>query len=227
MPHTKTPSWEARQVESFGRLKIDSGNPELGNDGASVYGIVAEGESGNTSYLGMTEGGQYHIFNDKCFNITGGVKGNSGQVAINIISPHGDICITAQQNGEVKISGKNITIDATDTLTFEANKCNFNVTGMGGIDFNTPRLHADPDIARHGNLITRDVKSFGGVCFDGSKVGAGDVLSAMSDVNIPVKRITSQVQQVASFVESPEFAEGISQATQGLNDALSNFPGFG
>ena len=49
----------------------------------------------------------------------------------------------------------------------------------------------------------------------------------MSDANIPVKRITSQVKQVASFVESPEFAEGISQATQGLNDALSNFPGFG
>ena len=76
MAHTDNPAnnWQDRQYESFGRLRIDSGNPELGNDGASVYGLIAEGDSGNTSYLGMTEGGQYHIFNDKSFNITGGVK---------------------------------------------------------------------------------------------------------------------------------------------------------
>ena len=101
MPHetNKSPSqdYEARQFETFGRLRIDSGNPELGNDGATVYALVADGNSGNTSYFGMSEGGQYHIFNDQCFNIVAGVKKKGDGTAVNIAANHGDICITCQK----------------------------------------------------------------------------------------------------------------------------------
>jgi len=215
MAHTNNPAnnWQDRQYESFGRLRIDSGNPELGNDGASVYGLVAEGSSGNTSYLGMTEGGQYHIFNDKCFNITGGVKSEGGQAAINLISPHGDICITCQQNGDVKITGRNIILDATDTLTFEANKCNFNVDGVGGIDFNTPRLHTT---AKEGNLV-RDVNSFMGVAFKGTKVGMDEVSSVINQATPQIAKASSELNK---FVESGKIQEGLTQA-------LDAFGGFG
>ena len=46
---------------------------------------------------------------------------------------------------------------------------------MGGIDFNTPRLHTT---AKEGNLV-RDVNSFMGVAFNGTKVGMDEVSSVL------------------------------------------------
>ena len=204
MPHednkTQSPSqdYEARQYESFGRLRIDSGNPELGNDGATVYALVADGKSGNTSYLGMSEGGQYHIFNDQCFNIVAGVKKKGDGAGVNIAANHGDICITCQSNGTVKISGQNITIDAEKHLQFKADTCQFDVTSQSGIQFTTPRMNTT---ARRGNLV-RNVDSFMGVCFANTKVGMDEVSSVLAQVpEIDVSELQAGAEQAAQSLQ--------------------------
>tara|TARA_B100000963_G_scaffold18513_1_gene14135 strand:- start:685 stop:1317 length:633 start_codon:yes stop_codon:yes gene_type:complete len=202
MPHEtkQSPSqdYEARQYESFGRLRIDSGNPELGNDGATVYALVADGKSGNTSYLGMSEGGQYHIFNDQCFNIVAGVKKKGTGAGVNIAANHGDICITCQSNGTVKISGQNITIDAEKHLQFKADTCQFDVTSQSGIQFNTPRMNTN---AKRGNLV-RNVDSFMGVCFANTKVGMDEVSSVLAQVpEIDVSELQAGAEQAAQSLQ--------------------------
>ena len=202
MPHEtkQSPSqdYEARQYESFGRLRIDSGNPELGNDGATVYALVADGKSGNTSYLGMSEGGQYHIFNDQCFNIVAGVKKRGAGAGVNIAANHGDICITCQSNGTVKISGQNITIDAEKHLQFKADTCQFDVTSQSGIQFTTPRMNTS---ARRGNLV-RNVDSFMGVCFANTKVGMDEVSSVLAQVpEIDVSELQAGAEQAAQSLQ--------------------------
>ena len=202
MPHetNKSPSqdYEARQFETFGRLRIDSGNPELGNDGATVYALVADGNSGNTSYFGMSEGGQYHIFNDQCFNIVAGVKKKGDGVGVNIAANHGDICITCQSNGTVKISGQNITIDAEKHLQFKADTCQFDVTSQSGIQFTTPRMNTT---ARRGNLV-RNVDSFMGVCFANTKVGMDEVSSVLAQVpEIDVSELQAGAEQAAQSLQ--------------------------
>ena len=216
MPHetNKSPSqdYEARQFETFGRLRIDSGNPELGNDGATVYALVADGNSGNTSYFGMSEGGQYHIFNDQCFNIVAGVKKKGDGTAVNITANHGDICITCQENGSVKISGQNITIDAEKHLKFEADSCEFAVTSQKGIQFTTPYLNTS---ARRGNLV-RNVDSFMGVCFANTKVGMDEISSVLDE-------LPTTLEDFSKKIDTDALKAGAEQAAQSLQGIIGGF----
>ena len=209
MPHetNKSPSqdYEARQFETFGRLRIDSGNPELGNDGATVYALVADGNSGNTSYFGMSEGGQYHIFNDQCFNIVAGVKKKGDGAGVNIAANHGDICITCQKNGTVKISGQNITIDAEKHLKFNADSCEFAVTSQKGIQFTTPYLNTS---ATRGNLV-RNVDSFMGVCFANTKVGMDEISSVLDE-------LPTTLEDFSKKIDTDALKAGAEQAVQGI-----------
>ena len=216
MPHetNKSPSqdYEARQFETFGRLRIDSGNPELGNDGATVYALVADGNSGNTSYFGMSEGGQYHIFNDQCFNIVAGVKKKGDGTAVNIAANHGDICITCQKNGTVKISGQNITIDAEKHLQFNADSCQFNVTSQKGIQFTTPFLNTT---ATRGNLV-KDVDSFMGVCFAKTKVGMDEISSVLDE-------LPTTLEDFSKKIDTDALKAGAEQAAQSLQGIIGGF----
>ena len=68
-------NWQLRQYDSFGpHFRIDSGNPQLGYNGAVVYDLLGSGKDGNTSTVGMTEAGLYHMYNDQCIEIMGGNK---------------------------------------------------------------------------------------------------------------------------------------------------------
>ena len=70
----------------------------------------------------MTQGGVYKIYNDKAIEIVAGQKSPGGGVDITILSKAGDITITAEKNGNIRIRGKNITIDADETITLNAGK---------------------------------------------------------------------------------------------------------
>ena len=109
-------NWQQREYINFGpgcRLDID--NPQMGLNGTTVYDLLAQGDDGNTSSLGMTSGGLFHLTNDQCIDIIGGEKAGAG-CCVNIIGRNGDVTITAQANGQVKITGKNITIDVKSTI---------------------------------------------------------------------------------------------------------------
>ena len=115
-------NWQQRQYDSFGpHFRIESGNPEMGENGSVVYNLFGLAADNNTSAIGMNNGGLLHIMNDQSVDIIGGEKAGGG-VSINLIGRSGDITITAQSNGSVKITGKQVIIDADEDITLDAGR---------------------------------------------------------------------------------------------------------
>ena len=222
-------NWQGRQYESFGNLRIDTGNPELGNDGATTYALYAENDQGLTSSFIMSKGGQYNILNDDCITITGGVEKNGGK-CINIVGANGDVTITAMENGDIRIKGKNVIIDADDNINIHSKK-NVTIKGDSSIFFDTPNLATN---ALTGNLAPRDV-SFGGLVFRGTKVGGpaiadaftGGALESLAEkAKAEIPSIKDKMKDIAGNIDTDALQSGLQEATGGLQDALSNFGGF-
>ena len=222
-------NWQGRQYESFGNLRIDTGNPELGNDGATTYALYAENDQGLTSSFIMSKGGQYNILNDDCITITGGVEKNGGK-CINIVGANGDVTITAMENGDIRIKGKNVIIDADDNINIHSKK-NVTIKGDSSIFFDTPNLATN---ALTGNLAPRDV-SFGGLVFRGTKVGGpaiadaftGGALESLAEkAKAEIPSIKDKMKDIAGSIDTDALQSGLQEATGGLQDALSNFGGF-
>ena len=167
-------NWALRDNISLGpHCRIDTCNPEYGYGGGTVFAIITE-KNNTTTYFGATENGQLNLFNDDCITIVGGVNKNGG-ASLNLVGRNGDVTITACKNGDVKIKGKNITVDADDLLTLKSSK-NVVVKGSSSIFFDTPNLATN---AKTGNLAPRDV-TFGGIVFRGTKVGSDKITSAFT-----------------------------------------------
>ena len=166
-------NWQQRQYLSFGpHFRIETANPQMGLNGSTVYDLFAQTASGDKSVVGMSNGGIYHIYNDQCIEIVGGQEDESGGVNINIIGKNGDVWITAQQNGEVKIRGKKIVIDADEDLDLVAGN-NIKIHAKNRILLKSNVADCD---ALKGNLAPRDV-TFLGQVYGGSKVGLDKIPS--------------------------------------------------
>tara|TARA_B100000945_G_scaffold53118_1_gene38514 strand:- start:608 stop:1309 length:702 start_codon:yes stop_codon:yes gene_type:complete len=224
-------NWAARDQESFGpHFRIDTNNPEYGFGGGTIYALIAE-KNKQSSYLGMTEDGQYNLINDDCITITGGVTKNGG-ACVNIVGKNGDVTITAMRNGDVKIKGKNIIVDADDSLRLESKK-NVVIKGSNSIFLDTPTLNTN---ALTGNLAPRDV-TFGGLVFRGSKVGGGLLDSAFTGgkldsltdkLKAQAPDLKDKMKDIAGNIDTGAISDQLSSIdTSGLSNALGNFGGFG
>jgi hypothetical protein len=115
--------WQSRGFNVWGpNVRLDFRNPQLGLNGADVYTLYSYSDNKDVNVTGLTQGGIYKIYNDKAIEIVAGQKSPGGGIDINIISKAGDITITAEKNGSIRIRGKNITIDADETITLNAGK---------------------------------------------------------------------------------------------------------
>ena len=160
-------NWQQRQYLSFGpHFRIETANPQMGLNGSTVYDLFAQTASGDKSVVGMSNGGIYHIYNDQCIEIVCGQEDDSCGPNIMLTAKTGDVWITAQQNGEVKIRGKNIVVDADDDLDLVAGN---NITIRAGNRILLKSNVADCDALR-GNLAPRDV-TFMGQVYKGTKAG--------------------------------------------------------
>ena len=160
-------NWQQRQYLSFGpHFRIETANPQMGLNGSTVYDLFAQTASGDKSVVGMSNGGIYHIYNDQCIEIVGGQEDDSCGPNIMLTAKTGDVWITAQQNGEVRIRGKNIVVDADDDLDLVAGN---NITIRAGNRILLKSNVADCDALR-GILAPRDV-TFMGQVYKGTKAG--------------------------------------------------------
>ena len=137
-------NWQKRQYDSFGpHFRIETANPELGVCGNVAYNLYGYADSGDTSNLGLMGNGQFNIFADQCITIDGGAKVDGGGVCVNIIGSRGDIAITAMDNGDVRIKGRNIIIDADENIEMLAGgKVSIDSTEIEAINQNTTRINA-------------------------------------------------------------------------------------
>tara|TARA_B100000214_G_scaffold306838_1_gene237945 strand:+ start:342 stop:1004 length:663 start_codon:yes stop_codon:yes gene_type:complete len=209
-------NWQNREYVNFGPgFRIDTGNPQMGLNGSTVYDLFGSGADNNTSSLGMTNGGLYHIYNDQCIDIVGGAKAKDGECCINIIGKNGDVTITAMANGQVKITGKNITIDADEDIKIDAGK-KMTLKASNEIELDTPVLNTT---AMAGNLAPRDV-TFGGLVFSGTEVGTPEIAKSFTGGSFksPFKDMASSMEKMAA--NSGINAASIESAASSLEDKL-------
>jgi len=169
-------NWQRRKSTTFSpHFRIDTGNPQMGLNGTSVYELYAVSDNRDVSNVGMTFGGSYHIYNDQCIEIIGGQKSSSTGVDIIITGKNGDVWITAEKNGQVRIRGANIVIDADENLTLKAGN-NIEIRAGNKIDLKSNIANCD---ALDGNLPPQ-ATTFGGNVFLGTFPATEIVRNAFS-----------------------------------------------
>lgn len=167
-------NWEARNFWSFGpKYRLDVSNPEMGGDGASVYKWYAVTENDDVQLTTLTEGGTYRIHNDKTIEMVAGGSNPEKSVDIVISSIKGDINITCEGNGLVRIKGSSVMIQADEDIDLDA-KRNVNISsGSGEIKLNGNKVEVD---GLSGNLVESTIGSFLQKVFENAQCGS-DFLS--------------------------------------------------
>jgi hypothetical protein len=177
-------NWEGRSIQSFGpKFRIDLANPQMGFNGADVYNLYGVSDNNDVCLTGLTEGGTYRIYNDKEIEI---VAGNSNAatpgVDIVITGKNGDICITAEGNGRVRIKAQHIMIEADEDIDMKAGR-NINLNaGSGRVLLKGNKIDAS---GLTGNLVPSGL-DFASQVFSGSFVGADILKSAFSAVTAEI-----------------------------------------
>ena len=230
-------NWSLWDFDEKPNFKFQTGNPTYGYGGGTVFSQQME-QNNQTGYWGMTEDGQMNLFNDDTITISGGNTKEGGD-CINIIGANGSVNITAMENGDIKIKGTNIIIDADQNINIMSKK-NVTISGKSSIFFDTPNLATN---AMTGNLAPRDV-TFGGLVFRGTKVGGnaisdaftGGKLDSLTDqLKSQAPALKDKMKDIAGNIDTDAISGQLSGVTDqlssidtsGLSNALSNFGGFG
>ena len=230
-------NWSIWDFDEKPNFKFQTGNPTYGYGGGTVFSQQME-QNNQTGYWGMTEDGQMNLFNDDTITISGGNTKEGGD-CINIVGANGSVNITAMENGDIKIKGTNIIIDADQNINIMSKK-NVTISGKSSIFFDTPNLATN---AMTGNLAPRDV-TFGGLVFRGTKVGQGAIsdaftggkLDSLTDqLKSQAPALKDKMKDIAGNIDTDAISGQLSGVTDqlssidtsGLSNALSNFGGFG
>ena len=137
-------NWQKRQYDSFGpHFRIETANPELGLVGNVAYNLYGYSDSKDVSNLGMMGDGQFQIMADQCITIAGGASVEGGGLCINIVGTKGDVAISAEKNGDVRIKGRNIFLDASENIELTTGgKIELDSAELLATTQNTTRIHA-------------------------------------------------------------------------------------
>ena len=221
-------NWSLWDFDEKPNFKFTTGNPTYGFGGGTVFSQQME-QNNQTGYWGMTEDGQMNIFNDATITLSGGNEMEGGE-CVNIVGANGSVSITAMNNGDIKIKGTNIIIDADQNINISSKK-NVTISGKSSIFFDTPNLATN---ALTGNLAPRDV-TFGGLVFRGTKVGGnaisdaftgGKLESIVDNLQKELPSIQDKMSDIAGDIDTDALQSGLQDASSSLQSALSNFGGF-
>ena len=221
-------NWSLWDFDEKPNFKFTTGNPTYGFGGGTVFSQQME-QNNQTGHWGMTEDGQMNLFNDATITISGGNEMEGGE-CVNIVGANGSVSITAMNNGDIKIKGTNIIIDADQNINISSKK-NVTISGKSSIFFDTPNLATN---ALTGNLAPRDV-TFGGLVFRGTKVGGnaisdaftgGKLESITDNLKKELPSIKDKMSDIAGDIDTDALQSGLQDASSSLQSALSNFGGF-
>tara|TARA_B100000963_G_scaffold299977_1_gene272193 strand:+ start:356 stop:1060 length:705 start_codon:yes stop_codon:yes gene_type:complete len=225
-------NWSKNSFFEGPNYKCIWGDPVCDFGGGSIWRQIFE-QNDQTSYFGLSKAGQLNIFNDDTLTLTGG-NTKKGGACVNIIGTNGDVNITADKNGVVRIKGaKKIVYDSPDMffncgrhIHFKANSIQLECNSL-----NTT--------AYKGNLKVRDV-SFAGLCYKNLPVGENALNNLKSDLlsateGLQTKDLASKANNLMKNIDTDAIGgelKGLGDKfQQNLNnnnfkDALSNFGGF-
>ena len=221
-------NWSLWDFDEKPNFKFTTGNPTYGFGGGTIFSQQME-QNNQTGHWGMTEDGQMNLFNDATITISGGNEMEGGE-CVNIVGANGSVSITAMNNGDIKIKGTNIIIDADQNINIMSKK-NVTISGKSSIFFDTPNLATN---ALTGNLAPRDV-TFGGLVFRGTKVGGNAISDAFTggkletisnNLKKELPSIKDKMGDITGNIDTDALQSGLQDASSSLQSALSNFGGF-
>ena len=227
--NTENLDWENWRFEKNPFCVRQTSNPLCGFGGETVYQQVME-QNNQTSSTSMTADGQVNICNDACMTIVGGVK-NDGSNCLNIVGKNGDVTITAENNGGIKIKGSTIILDADTDLILKSKQSVW-IKGSQSIFFDTPNLATNACV---GNLAPRDV-TVGGLVCRGTKIG-GNVISdaftggalenlqELAQKNLNLQNQLGGLTDKFSEIDTAALTEQLGGVTEGLQDQLGGLQG--
>lgn len=164
-------NWYRRFVESYGpNFRIDINNPQMGYSGPSVYDIYGVTDQEEKSNISLDHNGKLKFHSDRTMELVAGEqqsRDGNRDVDILIHTRNGDIAITANKNGEVRIGGKKIILDADDEIILQSGN-ETKVLSDNGIQLCANSVDTK---ALTGNMIPTSEK-WGSKVFSGSYVGA-------------------------------------------------------
>ena len=180
-------NWERRDYTKWGyKYGLDINNPQMNGDGPAVYQWYGFTDNKDVNLSLYSESGMYSLLNDRSIEICAGGKNSPGEIDIQIAAKNGDITITCMENGNIRIKGANIMIQADDDIDLLAGR-NISLKAKNG----TIKLDGqvcDVD-GLAGNLVESTIGSFVQRVTEGSFIGL-DVLKTVGAVtgigNIPI-----------------------------------------
>jgi len=130
MAERSNQNWEQRVIDSRGpKFRLDVNNPQMGADGANVYLMYAVTDNKEKQFSALSESGVYRLHNERTIEVVSGSKNSPSDVGVKISSVKGDIHITVVKNGDIRISGGNVTIQANEDISLKAGR---NITLSAG-----------------------------------------------------------------------------------------------
>ncbi len=207
-------NWESRDILSIGpKYRIDISNPQMGCNGPDTYNMYSTNDSKDAFISALSEGGLYRLQNDRSIEIVAGEKNEGNGVDIIISGKNGDVTITAEKNGRIRIRGQNVMIEADEDVDIKAGR-NINLSsGSGRILLKGNKVDAS---GLTGNVIEAVGGGFGASSFLGSFVGAdiiGSVFSAAAPPEIGAAPSTAPTSATGAVGET---------ATENLQVGQSN-----
>ena len=161
-------------IESYPKYRVDINNPANGYGGSDVVTHYAWTDDDAKASISYDENGKLKMLADKDIEIVAGSLKPAGGVDILIHSCKGNIEIHADENGEIRITGKNISIradksmliDGGDKIAMEANDIEFKGNTIRGNEI-------------YGNMAPLRFLSS---VYKGLKVGADKIAAAQAKV---------------------------------------------
>jgi len=209
------PNWERRTLMSHGsRYRLDIQNPEVDAGGAKVFTQQSTTDDDDTLEVAHQQNGIYHIYNDKTIEIVGGAQSKESGIDVVIAGKNGDVVITADQNGAVRIRGKNIIIQADEDVDIVGGR-NVNIkSGAGRVLVAGNTLEKD---GLKGNLLEPE-EQWAWKVFEGTGLPSNEFSSLVpgfSGITDLAGDIVNNPDQFASFI-SDTIGGVIGNVTGGL-----------
>ena len=147
-------NWEQRVIDSRGpKYRLDVNNPQMGSDGTNVFMRYAVSDNKETNVEAFSESGTYRLLNERTIEIISGSKNNPSDVGIKVSSVKGDIIINVVKNGDIRISGGSVTVQANEDIDLKAGR---NITLNAGSRILLRGLRVDA-FGLIGNLVANTV----------------------------------------------------------------------
>ena len=216
-------NWYTRFVKWFGpSLFLETGNPRMDAGGGSAFTLFGSTKKGRKFSLGMKESGIVQLNADSTLEIIAGEDNDDGGEDILINSRNGAIDIKVSKNGDVRISGSNVSIRADAAIDLNARV--IRLKGDDEISLQAPKIWSQ---GKKGNLVPKtwtQSATFGS--FIGADKLSGFIEKGLQEAAGLTNAIDDLQPEFTSLAgKAGDLAKGLGDQLPGMQDQLKNIGG--